>query len=262
MRLISFKLYAFMSVSHAFPDEWYDFSDEGHFWFRWRLRALLELLRGHGVSVHDPLRALEVGCGNGVLRAQIERATSWMVDGVDVNPEAVARAGNPERVFVYDVAERRADLLGRYDVLILFDILEHLADASAFLGHALAHVKPGGTVLVNVPALPSLRSRYDEVVGHLRRYDPALLRAALASPPHNLEVLGLRYWGLSLVPILALRKLVLATVGRRADVVRLGFQPPGKLANELLLKLMALETRLVSAPLVGTSLMAIARQGK
>jgi len=44
-------------------------------------------------------------------------------------------------------------------------------------------LRPGGWLFVNVPALPALASAYDRAVGHLRRYTPASLRAALDQPP-------------------------------------------------------------------------------
>ena len=66
---------------------------------------------------------------------------------------------------IRDVAE------GRFDIIILLDVIEHIANDVDFLQH---NVQPklaeGGIVLISVPAHPSLFSEHDEFLGHYRRY--------------------------------------------------------------------------------------------
>jgi 2-polyprenyl-3-methyl-5-hydroxy-6-metoxy-1,4-benzoquinol methylase len=90
-------------------------------------------------------------------------------------------------------------------LVVLFDVLEHIADTQSFLTALLAHLKPQGWVLINVPALQSLYSHYDEIVGHFRRYNRQTLVAEFRQKP--LELADIRYWGMSLVPVLALPSL-------------------------------------------------------
>lgn len=202
------------------------------------------------------LRGIDIGCGNGTLRCQLESGTAWTVDGADVDLE-VLKANPPSRgqTMLYDVHDRRAELLGTYDFLLVFDVIEHIEDVPGFLDSCLPLLKPGGWLFVNVPALERLRSAYDDQAGHLRRYDKPSLRAALDRP--DMELRALRYWGLSMVPLLAVRRLLLRLTPRE-DVIRRGFAPPGALVHALLKGLGRLETALVADPPAGTSLLAAA----
>ncbi|MFO0583152.1 MAG: class I SAM-dependent methyltransferase [Anaeromyxobacter sp.] len=237
-----------------FPDEWYDASAASHFWFRWRLAALERALADAGPLPGGPLTLLDVGCGSGVLAAQLEAARGWTVDGTDLNLPALERcAPRRGRTFYYDVTEERPELLGRYDGAVLFDVLEHLPDPGRILRSTLRHVRPGGLLLVNVPALPSLMSAYDRAAGHLRRYTRRSLSAELAG--QGVEERVIRYWGLSLVPLLWVRKAVLAGGGPRT--IERGFVPPHPAVNAALAGLMHLETRALRSPPVGTSVLHV-----
>jgi SAM-dependent methyltransferase len=233
-----------------FPSEWYDLSDPSHFWFRWRLAALRRALADVGAATGASLTALDVGCGSGVLASQLEGVAGWTVDGTDLNARALERcAPRRGRTLYYDVTEERAELLERYDVVLLFDVLEHLPDPGRLLRSTLRHLRPGGLVLVNVPALPALASAYDTAAGHLRRYTTATLAAELAGLGVDQRLLS--YWGLSLIPLLALRRLVVA--GGGPSTIKRGFKPPHPAINAALVGLMHLETGLLRAPPAGTS---------
>jgi hypothetical protein len=92
-------------------------------------------------------------------------------------------------------------------------------------------------------------SAYDRAAGHLRRYTTRSLAEELEGL--GLETRALRYWGMSLVPLLLVRKLVLARGGPRT--IDRGFRPPLPGVNAALVGLMRLETALIGAPPLGTS---------
>ena len=67
---------------------------------------------------------------------------------------------------------------GRFDLVLMLDVLEHVEDdRAALLDAVLNFLAPGGRLLVSVPAGPGLFSRHDELLGHKRRYAPARLGA-------------------------------------------------------------------------------------
>jgi SAM-dependent methyltransferase len=243
----------------TFPGEWYALSGSEHFWFRWRLAATLRLAQDVGIPIREPLRCLEIGSGAGTLRDQLEAATDWIVDISDLNQEALrlARPGRG-RTLYYDVCEE--SLGAPYDVALAFDVIEHLASVRPFLSSAARHVRPGGHLLLNVPALQWLYSAYDEHVGHLRRYDRQSLAREIEGL--GLDLLEVRYWGLTLVPLLMVRKALLGIRPRPAgEVIRRGFRPPGSFANALLSGLGRVESRLVGGrPPVGTSVLLAGRR--
>lgn len=240
-----------------FPDEWYEVAGEGLFWFEWRFRAFLSQLDALGTARDNNWHGLDIGCGHGVVRHQIEAASTWTTDGADLNRDALAQNHTRQgETFYYDVHDRRPELAGHYDFLILFDVLEHLERTTEFLESALHHLRPGGLLFVNVPAIDRLRSRYDEVVGHLRRYSKTSLGEQAAVV--GLEVRDMRYWGFSMLPYLALRKLIMPRRAGAREVIQRGVLPPVAWAERPILAIMKLETNYLRKPFLGASLLMVA----
>ncbi len=241
----------------AFPSEWYQMADESHFWMRWRAAVALRLMDSIGVHRRDPLTALDIGSGAGGFRRQLERATAWTVDITDLNLDAL-RAAQPGRgrILYYDATERSPRLVRSYNAVFLFDVSEHVERPGELLAAALEHLRPGGHLVVNVPALQTLFSAYDVAQGHFRRYTRASLSAELRDLPCRLE--SIRYWGLALVPLLGVRRLMLGS-RPSPDTMRSGFAPPSRNVNRLLVGIGRLERLLLANPPIGTSVMAAAR---
>lgn len=241
-----------------FPDEWYEANSEDHFWFEWRARIARALIDAVGLRADASFRVLDVGCGTGITCRQLARHTRWTFDGADLNLNALRQCDlGRGRVLYYDVLERRPDLKDAYDVAILFDVLEHIEDTLPFLDAVLYHLKPGGMLLVNVPALMTFYSVYDEVAGHCRRYTKKTLNEEFA----RLEATVLRqvYWGFSMLPVLWMRQRVLR--GRpREQVIQTGFVPPHPVVHSLLRATMRTEIALLSNPPLGTSVMCAVRK--
>lgn len=248
-----------IASASEFPSIWYDQTTADHFWNTLRFRALLRQLDTIGEDLSADRKVLDIGCGNGVLQGQFCRASAWTVDGCELNEVAV-ESGQPERgrTFYYDIHERRADLREAYDTIILFDVIEHIAEPVPFIEAALWHLKPGGLVLVNVPALQGLYSQYDAVQNHYRRYTVQSLGTELAAA--GLQRIDLRYWGMAFVPLLYLRKLMLSRHTDTDEIMRRGFKPPHPLFNRLLELVGKVEQSMMSRPPLGSSAMAAARK--
>jgi 2-polyprenyl-3-methyl-5-hydroxy-6-metoxy-1,4-benzoquinol methylase len=243
-----------------FPGQWYDIMDEDHFWMIWRTRAFVQQCRELSISTEAPLAVLEIGCGYGILRRMLEAATRWKIDAVDLNVEAL-RHSTPGRgrTALYNIHDRAPSLAARYDAIILFDVIEHIESPAEFLSSALFHLKPGGYVFINVPALQSLHSKFDVAVGHIRRYSKATLEAELAGA--GIRKVDNRYWGLTMLPVVALRKLLMSWSGNTATVVQRGVKPPNGLADAVLTGAMQFETRVIPNAPIGTSLLYVGQAG-
>jgi 2-polyprenyl-3-methyl-5-hydroxy-6-metoxy-1,4-benzoquinol methylase len=242
-----------------FPEEWYEANSEDHFWFQWRARAAAALIDRIGLPTNQPLRVFDIGCGTGITCQQFRRTTSWVFDGADLNTEALARCdAGMARVLYYDISEKRPEFRELYDVIILFDVVEHIEPTRPFLEAALFHLKPGGVVLVNVPALQGLFSVYDTVAGHYRRYTLDSLAAEFAA--FDVSVIDRTYWGFSMVPLLWLRKQLLRGQKDQNQTIRTGFVPPSSAAHALLKAGMKIETAVLKHPPAGSSVMMAVRR--
>jgi SAM-dependent methyltransferase len=237
-----------------FPSVYFEIVDEEHFWCRWRMTAFSNMLRELAVDTRAAWSVLDVGCGNGVVRRQLEALTAWTTDGTDFPMEALERnIGVRGATYRYNVYDERPEFREHYDAVVLFDVLEHIEDPRRFLKSLAFHLKPGGWLFINVPALEALRSPYDEVQGHLRRYTPSLLRREICGM--EFEERAMTYWGMLQIPLLAMRKIVLTLLTKKENIYTTGFQPPAGFLNSALLGLMKFETAVLRHPMIGTSVL-------
>jgi SAM-dependent methyltransferase len=150
-------------------------NDEHHWWYRGRRRVLrAELER---LPLAPGSRLLDAGCGSG--RTLDELARYGRVSGVDLSPEAVGlarRRGHDDVQVAYVEELPFAD--ATFDVVTCLDVVEHTPDDRATLAELRRVTRPGGLLLVTVPAYQALWSWHDEVNLHFRRYDRSSLRAA------------------------------------------------------------------------------------
>src|SRR4029077_6343913 len=238
----------------SMADEWFEFATADHFWMQWRHRLLVRALKREGGRVRN---ALEIGCGNGVARDMLERDLGIPVDGCDLNRTALETAKPGKgKLFVYNILDQEPSLLDRYDAVFLLDVLEHIDDDFAFLRAALRHLRSGGLVVVNVPANMLLFSDYDRAAGHLRRYTTASLRTLLRKS--GVEGETIQRWGLSMVPLLLARKVMLRGANT-AGAIRAGFVPPNKISRVLLQGMKNIETAFAFSMPFGTSILAWSR---
>jgi hypothetical protein len=120
----------------------------------------------------------------------------------------------------------------------------------------MKYAKKGGLVIINVPALNILFSKYDSIVGHKRRYNKKMISELFAKC--NLEEISVSYFGLSLIPIAIARKLMINFVREEKAILK-GFKPPNSTTNKILNWILALENKLIKSPSLGTSIIAIGR---
>lgn len=192
-----------------------------HWWFTARRVILRGLV--HAVATPGMGTALvDVGCGTGGNAAAL--AGEYDVLGLDPSGDAIelARSRFPGVRFVRaDDPEPARAHLTRGGVLLMTDVLEHVADDRGLLARTIDAVPAGGHLVLTVPADPALWSRHDTQFGHYRRYRAAELRALWHDAPVEERLL---------TPFNARLKPVIATIRRftRDDGSDLGI-PTGPL---------------------------------
>ena len=175
--------------------------DEHHWWYRGRRRVIrAELDR---LPLPSAARVLDAGCGSG--RTLQELVDYGDVSGIELNTEAAELARGRA---LGDVEVGRLEELpwedATFDLITCLDVIEHVPDDTAALAELLRVCRPGGWLLVTVPAYQALWSRHDEANHHYRRYSRAALRAAAGAAGWQLERMS-SFNSLLLAPAAAVR---------------------------------------------------------
>jgi SAM-dependent methyltransferase len=164
---------------------------------RWILDLITPHLRG---------AVLEIGCGYGQYTVELARHVECLVS-IDCDAECVARMSClPDHVEARIADLTALDFLDRvgadsYDGIVCLNVLEHLDDDRAALSRLWAALKPGGRLLLIVPAHPALYGPMDALAGHFRRYVRRSLRGRLSESAFEIDELryinplgGLGWW--------------------------------------------------------------------
>lgn len=202
--------------------------------------------------------ALVAGCGSGelacLLAARGAAVTAFDVDEstVELTRQAAREAGvhlETQVGSLDDYADPR-----QYDAVIATDVLEHIEDDRTAAARMVALTRPGGWVVISVPAIPWLFGYHDEILGHHRRYDRGTLRRLFQG---LIQIERLRSFGFALIPVALLYSRILrrpyptAQVGVAASTKR-------SHAGAVIRAMFDLEKR-VPGP-IGTSLLMIGRR--
>jgi 2-polyprenyl-3-methyl-5-hydroxy-6-metoxy-1,4-benzoquinol methylase len=165
----------------------------------WQARAALTLKLLQQSAVAPPARVLDAGCGWGVTLDALERK-GYQAVGMDISRRALERLDRSGRELVEaDLTQPIEQPFEPYDAVLALDVIEHVDNDREFVARLAALVRPGGLVLVSVPALPELFTEFDAIQGHRRRYVPETLRSAFEGT--GLRIDQVLWWGQSLVPI-------------------------------------------------------------
>ena len=147
--------------------------EDRHFWFRSRNSVIRAVAANVEPTLPDRYRVLEIGCGTGnclrVLESVFRRG---VVLGMDSQYRGLAIARRRVSCPLLQGDLRHAPLAPtvRFDVIGLFDVLEHIEDDVGALEAVRARLTAEGTLLLTVPAAPGLWSAFDVAARHCRRY--------------------------------------------------------------------------------------------
>lgn len=205
-----------------------------------------------------PARILDAGCGTGGLMRRLQPLNpEWRWTGVDIASEACNLARQRTTAEVIEGAlENLPFAAGHFDAVVSADVLYHIEDDRAALSELARVLRPGGWLIVNVPAYPWLWSYHDEAVAGQRRYGAWELRDKLRRA--GLVDIALTHWNLILLPLIVARRKLGPRPAGGSDVQAY----PGWV-NAGLKSLLALEQALAEAfgrlP-AGSSILAVARK--
>ncbi len=229
--------------------------EENYWWFVAHRDMFLRYLVKFKINRNSKI--LDIGCSGGHLIKLLQENGYKNTCGIDISERAInlCKRKGIKNVFVMDSAATNFDDRA-FDIIIAADVLEHIKDGAKALAEWNRIMKPGGRIILSVPAFDFLWSRHDELNKHYRRYNKPDLADALEKS--KFKVIRASYWNFSLffpaAAFACLRRIC------RTKPINDNLYDFGPIANKLLLLLLRSENLIMEYlgfPF-GTSIFALA----
>ncbi len=232
-------------------------SEEGHWWFQGRRQILAATIAG--LDLPESARILELGSGTGGNFQMLQRF--GRLTALEANDMAralsVRKSWGTVQVLAGSLPDHLPAFPEKFDLICLFDVLEHVEDDAGTLKVVHGLLAANGTVVLTVPAFPKIWGPHDEQLHHKRRYRRTELQTKLQDA--GLRISKLTYSNMFLFPAAVVARLAdqFVKTGQATGSGRL----PGPInrsfaaifgAERFLLRRMDLP--------IGLSLLAIAKQ--
>jgi SAM-dependent methyltransferase len=186
-------------VDSQLYDRFFDTEDR-HWWFVGRRRLVTGLLEQTGARG----RTLDLGCGTGGVLQHLGGFGDAI--GLDPAPEAAQYCRRRDVPMLIGSGTELPFTDRSFDIVLALDVIEHVPDDVALLREAERVLRPGGVLLVTVPALPWLWSAHDDVNHHYRRYTMTTLRESLTAGGFRPQ--RITYYNGALLPLAIARKFI------------------------------------------------------
>ncbi|MDB9702485.1 class I SAM-dependent methyltransferase [Rhodospirillales bacterium] len=172
-------------------------------WYRNQL--IIQSIRQFFPNAH---RILEAGAGTGMVLSALARefpdrtihASELFLSGLEIIRRVIGEA--PVKLFQMDATRMPFDQ--EYDLIGMFDVIEHIDDDRLVINNVFDALKPGGGFILTIPQHPELWSKADDAVLHKRRYRPGELPLKLKDA--GFEILRATSYNTLLVPAMMLAR--------------------------------------------------------
>ncbi|PLY04812.1 MAG: methyltransferase type 12 [Arcobacter sp.] len=177
--------------------------EEKHFWFIARKEFILQNLKEY---INDSEKIIEIGAGTGNVSRYLEKNgySDISVGEMHLNGLKYAKSYGLKKCYQFDLLNTPFE--NEFDVVCLFDVLEHISEDKKVLSNVSKMLNSTGKIVITVPSHMWLWNRDDVISGHKIRYTKKQLIRKLKNS--GFEILDARYFFISILPLLFLRKLL------------------------------------------------------
>ncbi|MCW5943231.1 MAG: class I SAM-dependent methyltransferase [Fimbriimonadaceae bacterium] len=230
--------------------------EDRYWWFVGRRILALGLLDRFAAPKPEGLRVLDLGCGTGVVLNELRRRG----DPIGLDFSDLALGFCRERGLTGLVRGDGSHLplvANSVDAIVALDVFEHIEDHEGAFGEAFRTLRPGGVLVLSVPAFRFLWGPHDVALMHFRRYTRSEMQGVLRSAGFKIERLS--YSVFLLFPVVVVVRFF---ERRRRGPARANLIPVPEWANRLLVRLQRFEAWSIARMALpwGSSVVAVARK--
>lgn len=228
--------------------------EESYWWFEGRRDIVCRIISALGKDS----RILEIGCSGGALLKVLKDKGYRSLSGIDISEKAIAlcKERGIGNTYVMDGA-RLSFADGEFDTVVVSDVLEHMKDDAAAIAEWRRVMRPGGKLIVFVPAFDFLWGEHDEVNHHYRRYSRKQLSRIFADAGFTVDRSS--YWNAVLFFPVAMIRIAKRLFSRNGEKKSDQFYKVNPFINNTLIKMLKFENGIVEKidMLFGVSLFCV-----
>jgi 2-polyprenyl-3-methyl-5-hydroxy-6-metoxy-1,4-benzoquinol methylase len=213
-------------------------TQQNHWWYKARQVLLKTIL--HKYLSPGPLTILEIGCGTGGNLSMLKKYGTVFAMEMDSFAADYAAKHSNSAVKIGWLPDN-IPFKEKFDVICLFDVLEHVEDDKTALLKITQLLNPCGIIILTVPAHQWLYGTHDKMHHHFRRYSSSALRKII--PSEDMEIIKRSHFNFILFPFLVLSRLMDKKLKPEKSS---GYQTPEKFINAIFFTLFSLEKHLIN----------------
>jgi 2-polyprenyl-3-methyl-5-hydroxy-6-metoxy-1,4-benzoquinol methylase len=186
--------------------------EEKHFWFVARKEFILQSMQKY---IAKGKKIIEIGAGTGNVSRYLQKNKyqNISVGEMHLNGLKYAKGYGIKECYQFNLLNTPFE--NEFDVICLFDVLEHIKDDDLALKNINKGLINGGSIVLTVPSHMWLWSRDDAISGHKVRYTKKKLVTKLKD--NGFKILNARYFFISIVPLLYIRTLLKKDNGSKIE---------------------------------------------
>jgi 2-polyprenyl-3-methyl-5-hydroxy-6-metoxy-1,4-benzoquinol methylase len=233
-----------------------------HFWFRIRQKIIENYFKSMMIDNTCQKSFLEVGVGVGVVSGNLKsRYNGISFYGIDIYREGLKYAQNDYNLNVLAGDICQPPFKSQFDIVGLFDVIEHIENDDAFLVKTRELLRDKGIIFLTVPACMSLWSYFDEISEHKRRYNKDEIIRKLSKA--GFDTINASYFMSLTFPIMYLSRTRGKLKKEEKENIVIKELRPNKLVNTALYYLLLIEYIFLKIGLkvsFGSSLIVLAKR--
>lgn len=234
---------------------WHKIANKKNIWISWRFNVICKILKESGINLNKYKKCSDIGSGKGTFASDLSRLSNFSIDCFDVDRKNKQKLikGN---FYLHDIKIKKKKFKNKYDIIFLLDVLEHIDKDSSFIRDCKYYLKKNGFLIINVPAVPWLFSKYDLAVGHIRRY--TIKKISYIMKKNKLENIKLYYWGFLLLPFLIIRTFIISKLKlKKNELIKTGMDTNSFLKKTILQMIYFIDFYMLKINFFGTSIVGV-----